>query len=100
MVAQFVQEYGGRFLPYNILDATMQALGAQNKRQVRWHPMIIRWVLYLHYKSSGAYKHLESHGLSSTRTLIDYRHFGPHCQAGFYSYCRLPAVRSHQTKET
>ena len=64
----------------------MQALASQNKRQIRWHPVIIRWALYLHYKSSGAYETLRKSGvigLPTTRTLRDYRHFGSHCQAGF-----------------
>ena len=53
-----VQEYGEDSFHTIFWMQQMQALGAQNKRQVRWHPMIIRWALYLHYKSSGAYETL------------------------------------------
>lgn len=50
----------------------------KNKKQIRWHPLIIRWALYLHHRSSGAYETLRDSGvisLPSTRTLRDYRHF-------------------------
>ena len=47
---------------------------------MRWHPMLIKWCLYLQYKSSGAYETLRQSGilkLPSGRTLRDYRHFAP-----------------------
>lgn len=52
---------------------------------MRWHPLIIKWCLYLHHRSSGAYKTLRESGilsLPSSRTLRDYRHFAP-AKAGF-----------------
>ena len=64
----------------------LKALSAKKKTQIRWHPLIIRWALYLHYKSHGAYEALRKSGvinLPTTRTLRDYRHFSSHCQAGF-----------------
>ena len=45
---------------------------------MRWHPAIIRWCLYLHHRSSGAYSTLRKSdvlALPSERTLRDYRHF-------------------------
>lgn len=57
----------------------------KNKKQIRWHPLIIRWALYLHHRSSGAYETLRDSGiitLPSSRTLCDYRHFSS-AQPGF-----------------
>ena len=47
---------------------------------MRWHPFIIKWCIYLQYKSSSAYEALRSTGvikLPSGRTLRDYKHFAP-----------------------
>jgi len=45
---------------------------------MRWHPMVIRWCLYLRRKSSTAYEALRDSGfvtLPSSRTLFDYSHY-------------------------
>ena len=58
-------------------DAQKRALECSNPRQVRWHPLIIKWCLYLHHKSSGMYETLRNSGvvkLPSQRTLRDYSH--------------------------
>ena len=31
-----------------------QAFSKKNPRSIRWHPLVIKWCLYLHHKSSGA----------------------------------------------
>jgi len=57
-----------------------QAFSKRNPKSVRWHPTILKWNLYLHHKSSGAYETLRNSGvirLPSGRTLRDYRHFAP-----------------------
>ena len=44
---------------------------------MKWHPLMIKWCLYLRYKSSGAYEFLRESGcitLPSQRTLRDYTH--------------------------
>ena len=49
-----------------------------DKRQIRWHPMMIKWCLNLKLLSSSAYSALRSTGvltLPSERTLRDYTHF-------------------------
>ena len=64
----------------------LKALSVKKRTQIRWHPLIIRWALYLHYKSSSAYETLRKSGvinLPTSRTLRDYRHFSNHCQTGF-----------------
>ena len=53
-----------------------QALQAESG--VQWHPLIIKWRLYLHHRGSGAYKVLRNSKLlclPSERTLRDYTHF-------------------------
>ncbi|KAK6165467.1 hypothetical protein SNE40_022391 [Patella caerulea] len=47
---------------------------------MRWHPMIIKWCLYMRNKSRKAYDTLRNTGfiaLPSTRTLFDYSHILP-----------------------
>ena len=44
---------------------------------MRWHPLMVKWCLYLRHKSSSAYKLLRESGcltLPSQRTLRDYTH--------------------------
>ena len=46
-----------------------------NKKGIRWHPLIIRWCLYLRHQSSKAYDLIRDSGciaLPSQRTLRDY----------------------------
>ena len=55
----------------------LKILTLMNKKHIRWDPLIIRWALYLHHRSSGAYKMLRESGiikLPSSQTLHDYRH--------------------------
>ena len=61
-------------------EQQLKATTLTSTRQIRWHPAIIWWCLYLHHRSSGCYKTLRSSGifhLPSERTLRDYRHFAP-----------------------
>lgn len=58
----------------------LKAMSLKNKRSIRWHPLLIKWCLYLHHRSSGAYEALRKSGvidLPSGRTLRDYTHFVP-----------------------
>lgn len=44
---------------------------------MRWHPLMLRWCLYIRYRSSGAYEAIRKSGvlkLPSQRTLRDYTH--------------------------
>lgn len=50
----------------------------KDKRQMRWHPMFIKWCLSLKLISSASYRTLRSSNvihLPSDRTLRDYTHF-------------------------
>ena len=49
-----------------------------NSRQMRWHPMMVRWCLNLKFLSTAAYHALRTSGmvkLPSERTLRDYTHY-------------------------
>jgi hypothetical protein len=53
-------------------DQQLMALRSKERRQVRWHPMIIKWCLNLKFMSSRAYGALRSVlSLPSERTLRD-----------------------------
>ena len=52
-----------------------EAMGKSNPRQIRWHPMMIKWCLHVHMLSSASYNSIRSTGvlkLPSDRTLRDY----------------------------
>jgi len=42
---------------------------------MRWHPLIIKWCLYLRYLSGKAYEILKQCGVLRLRTLCDYTHY-------------------------
>ncbi|CAC5374861.1 THAP9 [Mytilus coruscus] len=55
-----------------------KSVNVKSAKGMRWHPMIIRWCLYLRQKSSAAYDALRDSGfitLPSARTLFDYSHY-------------------------
>ena len=54
-----------------------KAASLKNSRSMRWHPLMIKWCLYLKHLSSKAYETLRESGcinLPSQRTLRDYTH--------------------------
>lgn len=64
----------------------LKALTLKSKSSIWWHPIIIRWALYLHHRSSGAYETLRKSGvlsLPSSRTLRDYQHLSQTSSPGF-----------------
>ena len=59
-------------------DQQLQACKVSNKKQLRWHPAMIKWCLHLKFISSGCYHALRTSGLitlPSERTLRDYTHW-------------------------
>ena len=55
-----------------------KSINVNSSKGMRWHPMILRWCLYLRQKSNTAYDALRDSGfitLPSTRTLFDYSHY-------------------------
>ena len=58
-------------------EQQLKSTEVTDKRQMRWHPMIIKWCLHLKMLSSAAYHALRTSGfitLPSERTLRDYTH--------------------------
>ena len=59
-------------------DEQVKASTFNDKRSMKWHPMFIRWCLYLRHVSGKAYEVLRNSGcirLPSQRTLRDYTHY-------------------------
>ena len=55
-----------------------KASALTNARSMRWHPLMIKWCLYLRHLSGRAYEMLRESGcitLPSQRTLRDYTHY-------------------------
>ena len=55
----------------------LKAATAADSRGRRWHPLAIKWCLYLHHLSSKAYETIRNSGiitLPSSRTFRDYTH--------------------------
>ncbi|XP_046553262.1 uncharacterized protein LOC124262759 [Haliotis rubra] len=61
-------------------DQQLKYAKLKNKSAMRWHPMMVKWCLYLRSKSQKAYNVARDSGfiaLPSTRTLFDYSHVLP-----------------------
>ena len=59
-------------------EQLLKAASCSNQRQMRWHPLIVKWCLYLRHQSSSAYETMRQSGLillPSQRTLRDYTHY-------------------------
>ena len=68
-------------------DQQQTANSLKNSKSMRWHPLVIKWCLYLRHLSGKAYELLRSSGcikLPSQRTLRDYTHYIK-SQVGFSS---------------
>lgn len=73
VVAQFPEDSFQRLF----WNQQLQSVRVKDSRQIRWHPMIIKWCLHLKMISSAAYHAMRSSGfikLPSERTLRDYTH--------------------------
>jgi hypothetical protein len=79
----------------------LQALSCKDSRQIRWHPIMVKWCLNIKLRSSSAYKAMRDSGfikLPSERTLRDYTHWTK-VSSGFQpsSFERLLVdIRYHQ----
>ena len=59
-------------------EQQQKAASLKNARSMRWHPLMIKWCLYLRHLSSRAYETLRDSGcivLPSQRTLRDYTYY-------------------------
>lgn len=62
-----------------------QEAAIKDPRGMRWHPLMVKWCLYLRHLSGSAYETLRTSGilkLPSQRSLRDYTHYVP-ASAGF-----------------
>lgn len=66
-------------------DQQRQASSVATPSAMKWHPLMIKWCIYLRHLSSSSYEALRQSGcisLPSQRTLWDYTHFAS-ARAGF-----------------
>ena len=59
-------------------DQQEKAASLKNSKSMRWHPLFIRWCLYLRHLSGEAYEMMRNSKciyLPSQRTLRDYTHY-------------------------
>ena len=66
-------------------DEQEKAMSFKDSRSMRWHPVFIKWCLYLRHLSGRSYELLRESGcicLPSQRTLRDYTHYIP-AKVGF-----------------
>ena len=59
-------------------DQQLEAARKHDAKGMRWHPLMIRWCLFLRHQSQSAYETLPQSGcisLPSQRTLRDYTHY-------------------------
>ena len=82
-VQHLVQEKFPASSPQRIFwDQQVLYNSVKDKRQMRWHPLVLRFALNLKYMSTSAYKAVRQSGiihLPSERTLADYTHWStPH----------------------
>ena len=72
---QICQKYPSDSFHHIFWSQQLEALRVRDKRQIRWHPMMIRWCLSLKLISSASYHALRSSNLlilPSERPLRDY----------------------------
>ena len=58
-------------------DQQQEVSSKKTSSTMRWHPLMVKWCIYLHHLSSTAYEALRQSGcvsLPSQRTLRDYTH--------------------------
>ena len=59
---QIAKDYPKESFPHWFWQQQMQAASVKNNRSIKWHPMMIKWCLYLQHKSSGGYQLLRDSG--------------------------------------
>ena len=78
-VQPLVEEKFPKNTPQRIFwEQQLKCNSMKDKRQMRWHPLVLRFALNLKYLSTSCYKALRQSGLvhlPSERTLSDYTHW-------------------------
>ena len=76
--AKVTSEYPEGSIACVFWEQQLKAASCRDWRQVRWHPIVVKWYLYLRQQSSSAYESLRQSGcllLPSQRTQRDYTHY-------------------------
>ena len=71
-------EYPVGSIPYVFWKQQLRAASCSDQCQMWWHPLIVKWCLYLRHQSNSAYETMRQSGilsLPSQRTLRDYTHY-------------------------
>ena len=59
-------------------EEQQKAMAFRDSRSMKWHPLFVRWCLYLRHLSGKSYEMLRKSGcirLPSQRTLREYTHY-------------------------
>ena len=56
------KDYPEHSFPRLFWQQQMQAASVKDTRAIKWHPLMIKWCLYLQHKSSGAYELVRDSG--------------------------------------
>ena len=76
--AKVMSEYPEGSLARIFWEQQLKAASCRDRQQMHWHPIMVKWCLYLRHHSSSAYESLRQSGcllLPSQRTLRDYTHY-------------------------
>lgn len=75
MNTEVCTKYAEDSFRYLFWQQQMQASKTTNQKQMRWHPIMIRWCIFMKSKSTSGYDALRKIlKLPSSRTLRDYTH--------------------------
>jgi len=75
--AKVTSKYPAGLFQHLFWEQQLKAASCKKAQGMRWHPLMIRWCLYLRHQSGSAYETLRDSGvivLPSQRTLRDYTH--------------------------
>ena len=76
--ANVASSYPENSLPRLFWDQQLKATQHKNGKSMRWHPMMVKWCLYLQHLAGKGYEMLRQSGclsLPSPRTLRDYTYY-------------------------
>ena len=75
-------KYPEKSFPRLFWSQQLQAAQQKNSKSMRWHPVMVRWCIYLRHISGKGYSQLRDSGclsLPSQRTLRDYTYYNKAC---------------------
>ena len=69
---EITKDYPEHSFPNLFWQQQMQAASMKDSRAMKWHPLMIKWCLYLQHKSSGAYALVRDSGQPHFRRIDTY----------------------------